>query len=476
VSICATRNRIWRIYKLATWCCCTFPKRRATLIESRLEDRILDAFPSGNYGLLALLRLLEIVETTEVPTAAVECTELPRLRINPEFVERHAETPERLLMLVMHELHHVLLGHTRLFPRLTPVDNLIFDAVINALLCRMFPGAEHTSFFTRYYRDDSYPECLLRPAAGWTPTAPVPVPPALEGSEMASAREVYRALYSETGTHYQELYDALRSVVAVAAAVPLLGSHGTELEPLSGPIFEVVRSVVEHWPQPLSPIRGRSWSEVLNLRRVVLRPSNRAVLRALLRKVARPGIGASSGLPAPEPVAVLSPIPGRDRRAAVLRALGVPQLLYRQESPIMRRASCERVHVYLDVSGSIGELKGAIYGAVLDCHEFVHPLVHLFSTVVDDVSLTGLRQGECRTTAGTSIECVAAHMARHRVRRAVLLTDGFVGRPGITAGQTLSRAVLGVALTPGAALRTDLEPYPRFWAQLDEENEKENQP
>jgi hypothetical protein len=46
-------------------------------------------------------------------SADVACTALPRLRINPEFVERHAETPEHLLMPVMYELHQVLLGHTR---------------------------------------------------------------------------------------------------------------------------------------------------------------------------------------------------------------------------------------------------------------------------------------------------------------------------------------------------------------------------
>jgi hypothetical protein len=356
------------------------------------------------------------------------------------------------------------------------VDNLLFDAVINALLCRMFPGEDYTSLFTRYYRDDCYPECLLRPAAGWAPHRPVPVPPALAGSGMAQVRQVYRALYSETGAHYQELYDALRSVVVpAAAAVPLLGSHGADLAPLTGTVFEAVRSVVEHWPQPPSPIAGRSWSEVLDLKRVVPRPPNRAVLRALLGKVARPGMGARLGRPGLEPVAVMSPVPARDRRAIVLRALGVPQLLYRREAEMIRRAACERVHVYLDVSGSIGELKGALYGAVLDCRELVHQTVHLFSTVVHDLSLRDLRRGKCRTTGGTSIECVAAHMRLHRVRRAVLLTDGFVGRPGLTAGQTLSRAVLGVALTPGNNLRTDLGPFTRFWAQLVEEHQQEEQ-
>ena len=39
---------------------------------STLTERILDAFPSGQYGLAALLRLLDIVESRDVPTAAVE--------------------------------------------------------------------------------------------------------------------------------------------------------------------------------------------------------------------------------------------------------------------------------------------------------------------------------------------------------------------------------------------------------------------
>lgn len=66
-------------------------------------------------------------------------------------------------------------------------------------------------------------------------------------------------------------------------------------------------------------------------------------------------------------------------------------------------------------------------------------------------------------------------MRLHRIRRAVLLTDGFVGRPGLTASQTLSRAVLGVALTAGNTLRTDLGPFTRFWAQLLDEHQQEEQ-
>ena len=130
---------------------------------NRLEQQILDCFPSGTYSLTGLLRLVDIVESDRVPSAAVECLVQPRMLVNPEFVRQHAETPEKLLMLVMHELHHVLLGHTRLFQTVTPLDNFVFDCVINAMISQMFPGAEHVRFLTDFYSDEKFPECLLRP-------------------------------------------------------------------------------------------------------------------------------------------------------------------------------------------------------------------------------------------------------------------------------------------------------------------------
>ena len=97
-----------------------------------LVERVLDCFPANSYALAGLLRLLDVVETTEIPTAAVECRAQPRLLVNPQFVARHAPTAETLMMLVMHELHHVLLGHTTLFDASTPGANFALDAVINA--------------------------------------------------------------------------------------------------------------------------------------------------------------------------------------------------------------------------------------------------------------------------------------------------------------------------------------------------------
>jgi hypothetical protein len=176
--------------------------------NNSLAERILDAFPSGSYALSGLLRLLDIVESEEIPTAAVECRIQPRLLINPEFVEKHADTPEKLLMLVMHELHHVLLGHTTLFPRTTQVQNFVFDAVINGILSKMFPRPEHTAMFTDIYSAERFPECLLGPPPGW-PDSEEQIAPALQAlpeHHRARVQEVHTALYSSGGASYDEVY------------------------------------------------------------------------------------------------------------------------------------------------------------------------------------------------------------------------------------------------------------------------------
>ncbi len=295
----------------------------------------------------------------------------------------------------------------------------MFDAIINALLCRMFPAPEHTAFFTDLYDDSRFPDCLLRPPAGWVPDAPATVPPPLDAPVMRRLSEVYLALYSPKGASYDELYDAMRETVSelLAAAVALLGDHGDgpsgrpggdlqglgsadgHLDKRSPILFEIVRQIVERWPQPPDPIAGRSLSDLLRDESVQPRPqrSNRAVLRNLFRRIAdlqRHG----NGHPILEenPSEIMTPIPAHDRRSIVLAAMGRPPILHRGEFPVPCRVPAgSTVHVYVDVSGSIAGLKGALFGAVLDCRQWVHPSVHLFSERVIDVSLAQIRRGIC---------------------------------------------------------------------------------
>lgn len=438
---------------------------------STLKDRLFDCLPAGRYALAGLLRLVDVVETDAVPTAAVECHAQPRLLINPAFVAQHAATPEKLMMLVLHEIHHVLLGHTRRLSGPTPTDNFVFDAIINALLCRMFPQPAYTALFRDFYAADAFPACLLRPPEGWDPAARVvPVPPALEPKGMGPARQVYTSLYSREGASYDDVRHVLRAFLRrrerALAGVPLLGDHEGEpnLASASGGAFaQGVADIVRHWPAPPEPVRGLSLDELLRDTRVRVQrpPSTRRLLRDLISRVAAGGLSRRGAVRwTVAPMVVETPVPVPDRRAATCRALGMTPLLYRGEVAVSQRLpEQERVHVYVDVSGSMEGIKGPLYGAVLDCQALVHPKVHLFSTQVAEVTPAQMRAGVCRSTGGTDIQCVTRHMARHKVKRAVVLTDGYVGQAGPAGAQWLKAARLGVGYLGDFIDERPLAPY-----------------
>lgn len=448
-----------------------------TVVPS-LADRILDCFPSGSYALGALLRLLDIVESDEVPTAAVECRAQPRLLVNPAFIAQYADTPEKLLMLVMHELHHVLLGHTTFFGTTTPVKNFVFDAVINGLICRMFPEERYTAFLTDYYDSESFPECLLRPPPRWP--SGYAMPAALREFPKETRKTIvglHRALYSDGGATYKEVFDVLPTQLSDRGVgdVPLLGDHSKKsatnggVEQRSPLLFDVVRSIVEQWPQPPDPIEGRSLADILRSDTIerMRQPSARAVLRGLIRRISTTGAHGRGRVMGAYRFDTQQPLPNFDRRTSVLRALGHSPLLH-AGSITTRRVirSGERVHIYVDVSGSMEAVKGPLYGAVHDCRNDVHPRIHLFSTVVADISPTELSRGVCRSTGGTDIACVAEHMARERITRALIVTDGYVGTPCGAHLATLTNATLAVAYLGVDTSTSNLEKVTDFAASI----------
>lgn len=86
-----------------------------------------------------------------------------------------------------------------------------------------------------------------------------------------------------------------------------------------------------------------------------------------------------------------------------------------------------RTHVYLDVSGSMERYLPLVYAALRPLTAHVHPEVHLFSTCIADVDLPGLRRGVRVGTGGTDVAPVTRHMLDKRVKRALFITDGWVG-------------------------------------------------
>jgi len=482
-----------------------------------LKEQIYDCLPAGRYALSGLLRLLDVVETKAVASAAVECVKTPRLLINPEFVAEHANTPEKLMMLVLHEVHHVLLGHTKRIPCESRADNFVFDCVINAMICRMFPSPEYTALFREYYREDLFPVCLLRPPEKWNPAFPiVDLPRGLTDEKYAAARAVYISLYSSEGVSYNEIRHILPKALKISSGVSskksgmavkdvgeghqegqkgeedqppgqqitsskpvelseisLLGDHEQTSKSNSSAsetaFAKAIGSIVSEWPCPPDPIKGHSLTGMLQASRLLVQKNSnsRQVLRSLIRRIADEKVlGRSSFKNIQSTTFIETPVPVLNRRSIVSSALGFTPLLYQQPLEMNKRTPVgERVHIYVDVSGSVDNIKGAIFGAVLDCERWVCPEIHLFSTEVHDVTPVQLRQGKCKSTGGTDIECVVRHMEAKKVRRALLLTDGYVGEPKANAKVYLRQVQLAVAYTKFHSPK-DLHDYTKVSAVL----------
>ena len=140
--------------------------------SEKLAERIALCLPGATFEMEALCQLIGISASREIESAAVAGGERPKMLINLDFVARFCSRDEHLFLLVMHELWHILLAHTRLFPRANLIDNIAFDAVINAGLSIQFPEAEYRGFFEAINLPDVFPNLLLRPPVGW-PDQPI---------------------------------------------------------------------------------------------------------------------------------------------------------------------------------------------------------------------------------------------------------------------------------------------------------------
>lgn len=430
-----------------------------------IHARLRDCIPLLDYGLIPLVELFSVEETRAIPTAAVPLGGSPRLLLNPDFVAANCRTDHDLAMLVLHELHHVLLGHTRLFKRMSPAHNFAFDVVINAMLCRRNPAPEWTALFRRMYAYDRYPELLLRPPDGF-PGHPI------FGDEIPrSVRRLVRELYYSPHGTFHEVFEALVEAGLVAeAGVPLLGSHGEDargLEAGDNPtLFAAVRRIVERWPQPVDPRVGRSMQEATGtMSHPPADVSPVEVVRAALLAAARAGTVAAGprGRP-PTPADLAWPTP--DRRAFALAASGQRPLLYRgtlhgppRPNPITP------VDVYVDVSGSTHAWIGTMLDAIRGCRALIAPTIYTFDLSISRVTGADLLARRTRFGGGTSGAAVTEDIVRRRSRSAVVLTDGYVGPIPSEHVAACKRARLQVVLTPGG-YREDLAPVATAFHQL----------
>jgi len=416
-----------------------------------IRRRLFAAVPSGSPALRTLLGLVELRLDRSIPTACIHGRLRPRLLVNPDFLARHCRTEAHLYMLVMHELMHITLGHTRLFPRPDALANIAFDAVINAVLCHGNHGPEYTSFLTGLYSEDRYPDCLLRPPSGF---------PDHDARGPASGRSAYHSvalLYCSehrVTMSYHELFIKLeRTLRRESPGKPplLLGDHESGMAARyprrsnPGRIAVTLESLVSGRGRKVAREADLDVSKLVfdfyagrggALQQMRVRPQSAPglakMIGAMVGRLAQSAVRLCSGPDGCNPVVQQGVIPDwRDRSA------GAQEMLLKLPKVLWNNTQASRAlpvtRVYLDVSGSMEDKLPQLFGAL--CHLAKVGLqleCFGFSTEVHPISSTDLHSGFYLSTEGTDIECVLGH---HFIERddsgggmALVLTDGELNR------------------------------------------------
>jgi hypothetical protein len=412
--------------------------------------RLLACLPAATLEMEAFCRLAGIKTTRDIPTAAVEIAYRPRLLLNPDFIAQYCQRDEHLFLLVMHELWHLILAHTRLYPRPTMAHNIAFDAIINAALTHQFPQPEFRGFFESINKADEFPGCLLRPPEGYPyhPQYPPDVPPGTLSIMQrlypppGQSQQISRPLYREI---LDLLQDHIRDLIAQGKAIVkpvLLGDHDGdhEAQALLDPIMhEGMRRIIDSLPRSLIQSNKRGAGSVMSDHASAVSAATedaRRVFSRVLQRCLGPRYGAQhrrSRLPIPG-MSGISVIPNaRDRMAAARQMLGIQGMLWAQPGSVKARVpeTPSRSYVYLDVSGSMNNWLPALIGLLIPYVADGRAVVYQFSTGVEKLTLSDLRRGRLRTTQGTDINTVLHHLLTTQppVRRALILTDGYTGKP-----------------------------------------------
>jgi hypothetical protein len=466
------------------------PARKVTAEESRhLMRRLLSCLPAATFEMETFARLAGIRATRQIPTAAVETGYRSNLLLNPDFVARNCRRDEHLFLLVMHELWHIILAHTRLYPRATMAHNIAFDAIINAGLARQFSAPEYRGFFEALNPANSFPGCLLRPPEGW------PENPIYVDCDPPGARKLVERLYprNKQSRVAAPLYDEILQLIKedikkkiergeVIVEPTLIGDHDSEdgeATVLDDPFMgEVMRRVAGSWPPPPFATRKRGESVVYSDWFSAIGPATEEARRAFsrilqrtlsgrvgkMRRRARVMIPSMSGMnPLPNP---------RDRLVNARRILGVQGVLYGQPGLVRARATeqLSRSHVYLDVSGSMAGLLPHLLGLLIPYSAKGYAFVYQFSNKVEAMPTDDLRRGRIRSTMGTDINCVLKHMleAKPFARKALIVTDGYTGRPNPEYVRELKKrgTRIYVVLPEESAYREDLLDVARSFTVL----------
>jgi len=398
------------------------------------------------------------------------------LTFNTDFLREYVREPASLLHLILHELGHRLRGDLLLnalgYHRESELNRMIMNVAADLILDSaldiiIYRDAPPPPYLVRLYRDGNLlfqllcpppgllglsraeadklsreerreqikkklREGLKRLAAAGRPRNNPGLFRAFEEDVLGQAARLYERCWCLVPLpSFAMVYSDLKSLVGklfggkveqVPAFLPLLvGDHSGEGEK-------------DHWwewfkNQPGFKNFGRmgGYSEIIQEDKTRNEVQGRECWE--LYEAIRQALTTGGVKPTIQEQFVLQRgvVPAPGRKEIFLLEGGYHPVFY-DNNAFDRSESENRVHIYIDVSGSISDYIHLLFGLVAHAGDLVGEPVYLFSNKVCEASLRELKAGEYKTTFGTDIDCVARHALEHKFHKILIITDGFFTR------------------------------------------------
>lgn len=434
----------------------------AAMTPSRIRELVRELIDENPFAIRAVLKVLRLEFTPDVPTLAVTREDKPRLLINLKFVAETCATDAHVKAVLCHEFLHVLLRHTDSAGAFTPARHLALDAVINAIIHRQL-GPEYSSMMGRYYARETGLSRLLRPMTADEQDA---LRAAMNrvGPPAPAWALAWHALYQGrlVADDIEELAQAVAAAGAgaqgegVFALSPgdgpcgrLLGDHDGCDDPLPEALSAALDGALREmngtgvWRAPHGRSVAAAAAALVAAARAQRLNEWRAHTAALLRRFATPDAKARAHHD--HPVGYVAPVLSPHDRRAALRASWSPFIPESVWTDSVRRRGAT-AQIYLDVSGSMAAETPLLIGLLGQLSHLIRRPFWAFSDVVAPAVIEG---GMLRTstTGGTSMACVLEHIARTRPLAAIVVTDGYIEPVSPQAVRALSATRLHALVT-----------------------------
>ncbi len=434
------------------------------MTPERFKMILAELMDENPFAVRAVLRLLDVVFTDEVPTLAVTAQDKPRLLVNLEFIAKNCRTDDEVKAVILHEFLHVVLRHTEFRGKMTWSRHLATDAVINAMIHRMC-GPRYSSLMARYYEDAQGPVRLLRPMTEaerksithWRRVVGLRYDPLArpwraiyEGSlTFEDIKEIADDLWNEKGGAFESGSVGSQASEG-SASVVFLGNHQDMDKPLP---TELIKAVLQsgrgdNAVRELRAGKGRgagkdretveverSYVQSIDWRRETLR-----ILKSHLETDAR----ALSTLP--EEYQYHVPVLSSGDRRAFLHTMWSPFLPDAVWDGVQPRGK-GTAQVYLDASASMNSTMPDLIALLWNLSRYIRRPFWAFST---EVVPARIRNGRLITasTGGTSMTCVLEHVLKTGPSAAVVVTDGYIEELAPSLVRSTSKTRLHVIVTP----------------------------